>query len=186
MSYTGRLAVALMTLAGLAGCTPSPHDLAAADDDARLEALLKTDELLVDSQGPGRKRPLHYAATHGALETIALLVRYKADVDARDETGLAPLHCAAMWDRVDAAQALLDAGAKLEAEDAFQDTPLHLAAMHDRVRMIEFLVERGAYVHALNKNGKSPLDLAVEQRKAGAATVLREAAKNAPPPEPAS
>ena len=178
--------MAIVALAGLAGCTPSPHDLAAAGDAVGLEALLKTGEHLADSQGPNRKRPLHYAATHGQSETIQVLLRFGVDKDARDETGLTPLHCAAVWERMDAAKTLLDAGAKIEAEDAFQDTPLHLAAMHNRVTMIEFLVERGANVRAANRKDKTPLDLAIEQRKPEAAAALREAVKNAPPVEPAS
>ncbi len=179
--HCARRVLAALALACLAGCAPSPHDLAAAGDAPRLEALLQSKKILADSQGPGRKRPLHYAATHGQLETMRVLLKYKINIDSRDETGLTPLHCAAVWDRIDAAGMLLDAGAKLDVLDNFRDSPVHLAAMHDRPAMIEFLAGRGANLRLLNKEGKSALDLAIEQRKAGAAAALREALKTAPP-----
>src|SRR3954453_23804159 len=102
-------------------------------DIATLQNLLEEDRALAtarigDDQQDGRSH-LHIVADwpghwpEGA-RTVALLVRYGADVNARvrhphrDEAAETPLHWTASSDDVSVLDALLDAGAALEATGA--------------------------------------------------------------------
>ncbi len=55
--------------------------------------------------------PLHYAATAGHLETMALLLEKFAYIDAASPNGSTPLMMASMYGTTDAVKFLLDAGA---------------------------------------------------------------------------
>jgi len=55
--------------------------------------------------------PLHYAATTGHLETMALLLEKFAYIDAASPNGSTPLMMASMYGSTDAVRFLLDAGA---------------------------------------------------------------------------
>lgn len=55
--------------------------------------------------------PLHYAATHGHLEVMALLLEHHAFIDAQSPNGTTPLMMAAMYGTPQAVKLLLDAGA---------------------------------------------------------------------------
>jgi ankyrin repeat protein len=55
--------------------------------------------------------PLHYAATAGHLETMALLLEEHAYIDAASPNGSTPLMMAAMYGSTDSVRLLLNAGA---------------------------------------------------------------------------
>ena len=127
-------------------------------DLATLEVLLEQDralamERVVDERGVGRTL-LHVAADwpghfpNGA-QTIALLVRYGADVNARVELPHAretPLHWAASSDDVAVLDALLDAGADIEASGAVftGGAPMSDAVVFAQWNAARRLLERGA------------------------------------------
>ena len=71
-----------------------------------------------------------YIRRHGKNAHIVakLLLRYNADVNARDEDDWTPLHIAAWWDARDVAELLLDKGADVNARDEDGWTPLDFSA----------------------------------------------------------
>ncbi len=141
-----------------------------ADAEAAVEAVRAGDTVALDNvltarpdlatslvPGHGGRALLHVATDwpghlpHVA-ETIAILVRHGADVDAtfvgeHEET---PLHWAASSDDLAAIDALLDAGAAIDARGAVigGGTPLNDATAFGQWRAARRLVERGAVVSA--------------------------------------
>jgi ankyrin repeat protein len=56
-----------------------------------------------------------------------LLLKNKADVNARNDFGDTPLHAAAMWGHQGVAELLLANGADVNARDKFDNMPLRVA-----------------------------------------------------------
>ena len=65
----------------------------------------------------GDRRPLELAASSGSVETVALLLSRRAQIDAQPPSGKTALHAAARAGRVAAARALVDAGCALGLRD---------------------------------------------------------------------
>jgi len=104
--------------------------------------------------------PLQYAASSGRLDTVQLLIKHKATVDAVDLSLRTPLMWAAWNGHADVAQALLDAGADLhKTSRGIRWTALHFAADRGKFETAQLLIERGASLTAKNTQGKTPLDL---------------------------
>lgn len=130
-----------------------------AGDTVALDNVLTARPDLATSLVPGHGgRTLLHVATDwpGHLphvaETIAILIRHGADVDAafvgeHEET---PLHWAASSDDLAALDALLDAGAAIDARGAVVGggTPLNDATAFGQWRAARRLLERGAVVSA--------------------------------------
>jgi uncharacterized protein len=76
----------------------------------RLEFVKKLIARGADVNKPGWT-PLHYAATGGHLEIMALLLDQNAYIDAASPNGTTPLMMAAQYASADAVKLLLDAGA---------------------------------------------------------------------------
>ncbi|ETI57442.1 hypothetical protein F443_00262 [Phytophthora nicotianae P1569] len=75
-----------------------------------------------------RRTPLHWAAMRGHARIIRLLVRYGANVDARDVFGRTPLAWACVLNRTRAVEALLESGADVNVRDAQGDPLLCICA----------------------------------------------------------
>jgi hypothetical protein len=112
------------------------------------------------SVGYGNQTPLQLAVRlTESYETVALLLKHKADVKRSCSSGRTPLHNA----RTGAiAQLLLDYGADRAARDTQGNTPLHEAAYWGRLDVVQVLLEHGADVHAQACNNITPLDSILE------------------------
>ncbi|KAG2983382.1 hypothetical protein PC118_g9457 [Phytophthora cactorum] len=75
-----------------------------------------------------RRTPLHWAAMRGHARIIRLLVRYGANVDARDVFGRTPLAWACVLNRTRAVEALLESGTDVNVRDAQGDPLLCICA----------------------------------------------------------
>jgi ankyrin repeat protein len=96
--------------------------------------------------------PLHYAATTCG-EAVRLLVRLKADIEAKGPHERTPLHLAAASGRIDCLSALLELKANHEARDEKGNTPLNLCRG-----------EGGIYVLKMSgANGWTPLMVASDR-----------------------
>lgn len=89
-----------------------------------------------------------------------LLLIKKADVNAKNNTGLAPLHMAAIWCHKDAAELLLAKGADVDVRDVVGFTPLHWATISDNTEMAELLLVNNADINAKDKDSKTSLHYA--------------------------
>ena len=154
------IALGLALAAGLAACTPSPHDLVAAGKEGALRERLSENHALLNSRDRLGKTPLHHAVTFNQIAIMPLLLEAGANLDAQDVTGMTPLHGAALMGNAAAAQWLAEAGANLEARDKFGDTPAHTAALFGRSSVLRVLAAFGADLKSENSEHMTPLLLA--------------------------
>ncbi len=95
--------------------------------------------------------PLHYAAAFGPLESVQMLLKAGAKVNAQDDRRLAPLSFAVAteYPSLSIVRALIRAGAEVNTPDNFGDTPLDWAEKFANSRIIAELKRAGA------KNGNN-------------------------------
>lgn len=140
-----------------------------AGDTDTLARLLADDPRLPGARvGDGASRTLLHVATDwpghfpNGPETVAVLVRAGADVDApfRGAHAETPLHWAASCDDVAVLDALLDAGADIEAGGGVigDGTPLADAVAFGQWNAARRLVERGARPNLWQAAGLGMLD----------------------------
>jgi ankyrin repeat protein len=120
-----------------------------ARDAFRLEQLLKDHPKLVHADLPNRGpkdtwNPLHMAACYGDTQSVEILLRHKAKINATDANGLTPLHYTVALSRHNVAQLLINKGADMNAKGKDGRTPLELAKTTRDKRMIELFRVRGA------------------------------------------
>jgi ankyrin repeat domain-containing protein 50 len=105
------------------------------------------------SHGYDGKTALHRAAQGGHLDTVRLLLRKGANIEARDDEGNTPLRltAAAPDPQMTSAdgtggilECLLKQGADMEALDLFGETPLHRAAFNGYMANVRLLLRYGA------------------------------------------
>ena len=180
-------AVAGLFYMGAAWAAPI-HDAIAAQDAARVKALLAQDPAnanLADARG---SRPLCLAAIAGN-EAIAdeLIV---AGADLNDGGTIPPLACAAYAGALDLMKKLLDKGVSATAMTAGKSTMMHFAAQ-GRVRTVTrlgdgketytyapnmgavaLLLARGVPPGAADANGVTPLHFAAADGNPGIVTLL--------------
>ncbi|ORY38442.1 ankyrin, partial [Rhizoclosmatium globosum] len=111
------------------------------------------------------RTPLHLAALKGSIEAVKILLKYGADVNARNNSNWTPLHWAINHS---IALLLMDHGANVDALSANVDqicdygTPLFVASKENRLEHALLLISFDANVNAVH-NGKSALSVAAER-----------------------
>ena len=102
--------------------------------------------------------PLIIAAHNGHLNSVKILLSYKADIEARgtlkigDEVseGCTPLWGAAAADHLAVVELLLEQNADVDSKTSTGSTPLRAAAHEGHLDIVRCLVDRGADVNARN------------------------------------
>jgi ankyrin repeat protein len=117
------------------------------------------------------RTPLHYAAEAGQKGIVALLLKAKAEIDARDAKGWSAMGLAADTCRIETAAALRDAGAR---EDSW--TKLHEAAIFDSPEKVAKLLGDKSKVNVTDVYGRTPLYWALRCNDEKAADTLIDAA----------
>jgi len=90
------------------------------------------------------RTPVLWAVTHGDKEMLALLIEFKAPLDAVDQDGRTPLHYAVESRRPEIVQLLLDAKAPVDAVAKDGATPLMLAQTAENEEIANLLLRAGA------------------------------------------
>ena len=152
---------------------------------ARNPALVN-DQMLVTSA-----TPLHIACHEGQPAMAEELLRWHADVDARDDADETPLHKAVAFRHASllsafflarrclaAGRVLLDHRANVDARDIHGNTPLHRAAQLGRKPFAELLLRYGANPAVTNERGQIPLRLAVQNNQHQLVELLRRYGDN--------
>ena len=135
----------------------------------RLETTVQTKTALETKTKDGSHfvTPLIIAAHNGHLNSVKILLSYKADIEARgtlkigDEVsdGCTPLWGAAAADHLDVVKLLLEQNADVDSKTSTGSTPLRVAAHEGHLDIVRCLVESGADVNARNdcKEESTPL-----------------------------
>lgn len=104
---------------------------------------------------------LHIASWQAHMGMVDLLLKFGAEVNARDRTGLIPLHLATARSRhINIIALLLHCGAEIDARNIRQQTPLHCAAVWGQSKIIAFLLARGADPCTTDCENRTPLQSA--------------------------
>ncbi|KAF6793391.1 hypothetical protein CSOJ01_13951 [Colletotrichum sojae] len=97
---------------------------------------------------------LHCAWTE---ETVAILLEYGADIEAKDSNGTTPLHWSSTKENTGLIRRLANAGAKLEEADKFGQTPLISAVVSECLENFRYLVSKGSPINRTGGRFGSPL-----------------------------
>ncbi len=107
--------------------------------------------------------PIHYAAAHGRLDVIKILLKKGIDINVGNKKVGTPLHYAFPFARplqkysLTTAEFLLKEGADINATVSSGETPLYNVARMGNCEWVRFLIEHGADVNQPAKNGETPL-----------------------------
>ncbi|HMB94870.1 MAG TPA: ankyrin repeat domain-containing protein, partial [Tepidisphaeraceae bacterium] len=105
---------------------------------------------------------LHWSACNGDADMCKLLIKYGANVAARNTQGRTPLHLAVS--RIETApevvEVFLKAGAPVNVQDNLGSSPLHDAVSNNAPGIVDLLIESGADVNSVDQDGTSPLYIA--------------------------
>ncbi|RDD46189.1 Ankyrin-1 [Trichoplax sp. H2] len=101
---------------------------------------------------------LHYAASNGHYETVALLISQGADIDAMDENLWTPLHHAAKSGHLDVVKLLSDSGAST-TETKESKIAVCYAASHGHHKVVSLLLTKPHNTEKLLNNKKFIFDL---------------------------
>ena len=168
---------------------------AARDGTADLSDLLKrlnTDERKTaletkTKDGDHITTPLITAARNGNLDSVKILLRYKADIEARgtvkDTDGNVVEGCTPLWAAVDTGhldvvELLIERNADVDSRTLTDSTPLRAAAYDGRLDIVSYLVERGADVNARQSTDNTPLMITCRNGHMNVATYLVEHGAN--------
>ena len=130
--------------------------------------------------------PLIIAARNGNLVSVKMLLRYKADMEARGTVkieddvigGCTPLWAAAASGHLDIVKILIERNADVNARTSSNSTPLRAAAYIGRLDIVSCLVENGADVNARNNHENTPLMIACYNGHSKVVSYLIESGAN--------
>jgi ankyrin repeat protein len=127
----------------------------------------------LDTPDVNGRTPLLWAAWRGDLDTMALLLQAKANIDKQDHQGYTPLARAAKAGHVQCVKKLLEYGASLTKPTGWGAQPIHLASDNKRngLFVVQELVASGADPSAPSDLG-SPLHNAANRGSLGTVKYL--------------
>ncbi|KAG5774920.1 hypothetical protein H9Q73_011403 [Fusarium xylarioides] len=122
-----------------------------------LDPSYKVNINALDSQ---RYSPLHCACMEGNYRIASLLLKSRANCNARSQRGETPLHLSVLSSET--VQELLGADAEPDPTDILMQTPLHKAAHQNSLESVKLLVKHGAAIGSNDIDGYLPLSLALK------------------------
>jgi ankyrin repeat protein len=116
---------------------------------------------------------LQYAAAHGQVSLLDMLLKMGLDVNAKGSSGNRALDIACLKGNHAIVKILLDSGADVKLRNTVGTTPLHDAALNGNAAVGELLLAHGAEIDATDpETGATPLYNAASFGKADFARLL--------------
>ncbi len=145
-------------------------DAVRKNEASRVEELIKTKKFDIEALDGSQRTALHVAASHNAKEVMLVLLKYKANIEARiSNEGTTPLLSAVASGRIDTTILLLKGKANFTAKDEDELTLMHWLADEDHLDLLDAIHLR--YPHIIQTlinvqrwNGFSPLHMARSAR----------------------
>ncbi|EQC38537.1 TKL protein kinase [Saprolegnia diclina VS20] len=109
--------------------------------------------------GIGKGRQLVQAAKEGDVEQVAMLLRKRANPNAK-KAGMTALFYAASSGRVPIAMMLVEAGVDVNKSTSLGEYPIYIAAANGHAEVVQILVTAKANVNKVKKDGDSALYIA--------------------------
>lgn len=135
-------------------------------------------QLGIDERDDTGRTPLMWLVVQQDAEAVEVLIRARAHVNARDESGDSALTYAVNPTKPDKriVRALLTAGADVNAtvKDS-KETPLMIAVRRGHVEIVPMLIDAGANVNAKMSDGATALDIAKDKKLEPVIVALRAA-----------
>ena len=129
--------------------------------DNVVHALLSDSQCLINAEGQNGYTALHYSCRYGHVDIVRTLVKHKADVNARTDSGYTPLMLAAINKHDNVVHVLLsDSQCLVDAKGQDGYTALHYSCIYGHVDIVRTLVKHKANVNARIDSGDTPLILA--------------------------
>lgn len=138
-----------------------------------LDALLQQNPLQQDKDAS-----LLAAAERGRDAAVGVLIRAKADMEAKNRSQLTPLMLAAWNGHIKTLKALIEANADMEAKNWNGYTSLMLAAQNGHIEAVNALIKAKADIEAKNRNELTSLMLAAQNGHVEVVKALIEAKAN--------
>ena len=122
------------------------------------------------------------AAANGDMESLKVLLAYRADVNAVNKFKMSPLLYAVKANNTEIAKYLLDRQADVNQVNTTGETALYLAASAGNIDLVNILLTLGSNYNAVAANGLTPLKIAQKNGKTAAAKLISDfiAYKNIP------
>ena len=92
---------------------PKPITMCQQGDFEKLLKLIAEEKVDINHRMASGSVPLHYAAAHGNMEAVSVLVeKYKCPPDFKNKKKLTPLHCAAHYGHLNVVEYLIRSGCR--------------------------------------------------------------------------
>ena len=98
----------------------------------------------IDARNAENQTPLHLACLSQCIETVELLIKWRANVNAIYRDGRTSLHAAIVKQSrcLECIGTLLKAGANVNKADDYGYTPLHIAALNEFSACVYSLIRK--------------------------------------------
>jgi len=120
------------------------HHFAMQGKAASVASLLEQGADVNVLTGKSALTALHLAAFDGDLPTLALLLKFGAQIDAKDNMGRTPLHWAAKGENPAVIPYLVANGAEVSARDSEKLSPIEHSVLEGKVEIVKALRKNGA------------------------------------------
>uniref|UniRef100_T1JDD6 furin n=1 Tax=Strigamia maritima TaxID=126957 RepID=T1JDD6_STRMM len=139
------------------------HEATIKNDLETVKKMLQCGKVNVNSTNNMDRAPIHWAAAHGHVEIVSLLIAAKCNIEAADKYGMRPLLLSAWYGHKEVVHVLINAGADVAATNRQGFNLLHCAARNDHVEVVHFILDSLENVspNPQDKNQRTPLHLAV-------------------------
>ena len=134
--------------------------------------LLKHNAELLNSNGTGRKSPLHFAVLYNCPKIVQFLVKSGANLDKKDKYWRTPLLLACKYGYSHIAEYLIKCGAKINKCDNSNNSPLHYACAFGNMDCVKVLLDNGADINCLNMWKNLPIEIALLKNHTGIVNYL--------------